>query len=286
MRTSSADAASRPSALLDIEQLAAGYGGNPVIEGVSIQVGRGEVVAVVGPNGAGKSTLLKAITGEIPVLAGTVRLDGTDLASLRADRRARRGIGYVPQSRDVFDTLTVAENLKMGGYLLGRHEVGAKIEDVLRLFPALGQMQDRIAGRLSGGERKMLAIARTLMIEPRLLILDEPSANLAPELAKKVLTEQVRRLADTGMGILLVEQKVFEALAVADWAHVLVAGQPRMEGPPGQLLRRPDLRDVFLGAATMPAATVPAPTVPAPTVPAPTVPAPIVPAPQKGKPCS
>jgi branched-chain amino acid transport system ATP-binding protein len=255
MPTSSADGPGRPGALLEIGQLAAGYGGSPVIENVSIQVGRGEVVTVVGPNGAGKSTLLKAITGEIPVMSGTVRLDGADLGQLRADRRVRRGLGYVPQSRDVFDTLTVAENLKVGGYLLSKEQTRVKVAEVMRIFPALAQMEGRTAGRLSGGERKMLAIARTLMLDPVILILDEPSANLAPDLAKSVLTEQVKRLADTGMGILLVEQKVFEALAVADWAHVLVAGRPRMEGPPGDLLARPDLRDVFLGAQTAPAAS-------------------------------
>ena len=256
MPTSSADASGRPGPLLEIDRLAAGYGGTPVIEGVSIRVGRAEVVAVIGPNGAGKSTLLKAIIGEIPALAGTVSLNGTDLARLRADRRTRLGIGYVPQSRDVFDALTVTENLMVGGYRLGAKQLGPKMAEVIDVFPALGQMRDRIAGRLSGGERKMLAIARSLMVEPSLLILDEPSANLAPDLAKEVLAGHVRRLADTGTGVLLVEQKVFEALGVADWAHVLVAGQPRMDGRPSDLLERPDLRDVFLGAATEPVGPV------------------------------
>ncbi len=250
MLTSSAESQSRPAAVLVIDDLAAGYGGVPVVQGVSIQVGAGEVVAIVGPNGAGKSTLLKALTGEIPVLAGRVSLAGTDLGRLRADRRTRRGIGYVPQVRDVFDALSVADNLRIGGYLLGKKAVSAKMSEALETFPALAGMQDRIAGKLSGGERKMLAIARTLMLEPTMLILDEPSANLAPEMAKKVLTEQVRRLADIGIGILLVEQKVFEALAIADWAHVLVAGQQKMAGAPADLLDRPDLRDVFLGANT------------------------------------
>ena len=250
MPTSLAESRSRPEAVLVVADLAAGYGGVPVVQGISIQVGAGEVVVIVGPNGAGKSTLLKAITGEIPVLAGRVSLAGTDLGKLRADRRTRRGIGYVPQVRDVFDALSVADNLRIGGYLLGKQALSAKMSEALEMFPALADMQDRIAAKLSGGERKMLAIARTLMLEPNVLILDEPSANLAPEMAKKVLTEQVRRLADAGIGILLVEQKVFEALAIADWAHVLVAGQQKMAGPPADLLDRPDLRDVFLGADT------------------------------------
>jgi branched-chain amino acid transport system ATP-binding protein len=253
MPTSSAESADRPEPLLELRGLAAGYGGVPVIEGVTIQVGRAEVVAVIGPNGAGKSTLLKAVIGEIPALAGTVSLGGTDLARLRADRRTRMGMGYVPQTRDVFDALTVAENLMMGGYLLDRPELATQTEQVLEVFPALARMRERIAGRLSGGERKMLAVARTLMLKPSLLILDEPSANLAPDLAKEVLAGHVRRLADSGMGVLLVEQKVFEALDVADWAHVLVAGHPRMEGRPADLIGRADLRDVFLGAAAEPA---------------------------------
>jgi len=250
MPTSSAETKSRPDAVLVIDNLSAGYGGVPVVQGVSIRVGAGEVVAIVGPNGAGKSTLLKAVTGELPALAGGVSLRGSDLGKLRADRRTRRGIGYVPQVRDVFDALSVADNLRIGGYLLGKRALSTKMAEALEIFPVLAGMQDRIAGKLSGGERKMLAIARTLMLEPSMLILDEPSANLAPELAKKVLTEQVRHLADTGIGILLVEQKVFEALAVSDWAHVLVAGQEKMAGPPADLLDRPDLRDVFLGADT------------------------------------
>jgi ABC-type branched-subunit amino acid transport system ATPase component len=250
MPTSSAETKSRPDAVLVIDKLSAGYGGVPVVQGVSIQVGAGEVVAIVGPNGAGKSTLLKAVTGELPALGGGVSLRGNDLGKLRADRRTRRGIGYVPQVRDVFDALSVADNLRIGGYLLGKRALSTKMAEAFEIFPVLADMQDRIAGKLSGGERKMLAIARTLMLEPSMLILDEPSANLAPDLAKRVLTAQVRRLADTGIGILLVEQKVFEALAVSDWAHVLVAGQERMAGPPADLLDRPDLRDVFLGADT------------------------------------
>lgn len=250
MPTSSAESASRPASVLVIDDVAAGYGGVPVVRGISIEVGAGEVVAIVGPNGAGKSTLLKAVTGEIPLLGGRVSLAGTDLGKFRADGRTRRGLGYVPQARDVFDALTVADNLKIGGYLLGKHALSTKMSQAMEIFPALADMQSRIAGRLSGGERKMLAIARTLMLDPSMLILDEPSANLSPQMARTVLTDHVRRLADSGIGILLVEQKVFEALAISDWAHVLLAGQEKMAGRPAGLLEQPDLRDVFLGADT------------------------------------
>jgi branched-chain amino acid transport system ATP-binding protein len=156
----------------------------------------------------------------------------------------------VPQVRDIFDTLTVEENLDMGGYRLSRDELGSRVDEVLSFFPRLKEMRGRIAGKLSGGERKMLAIARTLMMRPQLLILDEPSANLAPELARRVLQEYVGRLAESGVSVLLVEQRVREALEVCDWGYVIVAGTSRLEGPAHELLARPDLVDVFLGASS------------------------------------
>ncbi len=160
------------------------------------------------------------------------------------------GIGYVPQTRDVFDTLTVTENLEMGGYLVTRSEVAARIGDVLEFFPALATMRERVASKLSGGERKMLAMARVLMARPGLLILDEPTSNLSAELAKTVLREHVRRLADAGTTVLLVEQKAFEALEIADWGYVLVAGATQIEGAASDLLDRPDIKEVFLGRGT------------------------------------
>jgi branched-chain amino acid transport system ATP-binding protein len=245
MRTSS----DRSSAVarLSVSGLAAGYGGDPIVRGVDLAVQAGQVVSVIGPNGAGKSTLLKALIGQISVMEGSVELDGRDITNTRGDHLARIGIGYVPQTRDVFDTLTVEDNLEMGGYLLPKEKVGERVDEVLQVFPQLAAMRERIAMKLSGGERKMLAVGRVLMIQPSVLLLDEPTANLSSELSKLVLHEHVRRLADEGAAVLLVEQKALEALRISDWGCVLVAGTPRIQGPAPDLLARPDIREVFLG---------------------------------------
>jgi branched-chain amino acid transport system ATP-binding protein len=250
MPISSAEAG-RKEPHLHIDGLGAGYGAALIVSDVTITVGAGEVVTVIGPNGAGKSTLLKAVIGSIPAMAGHVRLGETDITNLGSHKVARMGVGYVPQIRDVFDTLTVRENLEMGGYLLPKARVGERAEDVMRLFPTLSTMRDRVASKLSGGERKMLAVGRVLMLEPTLLILDEPTSNLSAELSRVVLHEHVRRLADAGAGVLLVEQKAMEALEVSDWAYVLVGGRTQMSGAASDLLARPDIREVFLGRAAV-----------------------------------
>jgi ABC-type branched-subunit amino acid transport system ATPase component len=157
------------------------------------------------------------------------------------------GLGFVPQTKDVFDTLTVTENLEMGGYLLTKPQLAARIDKVMSTFPALANMRSRTASKLSGGERKMLAVARVLMVEPTVLVLDEPTSNLSPELSRSVLRDQVRRLADSGTAVLLVEQKAFEALGVSDWAYILVAGRVEIAGAASEILGRPDIREVFLG---------------------------------------
>ena len=247
MPTSSDSAAERPSAALRLEDLAAGYGGAPIVSDVSISVGPGEVVSVIGPNGAGKSTLLKAVTGRLPAMNGKVTFNDRDITNRPAHQLARLGVGFVPQVKDVFETLTVTENLEMGGYLLAKSQLAGRIEAVLETFPALASMRSRTASKLSGGERKMLAVARVLMLEPAVLVLDEPTSNLSPELSRAVLRDQVRRLADGGTAILLVEQKAFEALAVSDWAYILVAGHVEIAGPASELAARPDIREVFLG---------------------------------------
>jgi ABC-type branched-subunit amino acid transport system ATPase component len=238
----------RRSAYLVVADLTAGYTrGAPIINGVNLTAGLGEIVSVIGPNGAGKSTLLKAITRQIDVFSGTVQLGDEDVTRLRGDRLARRGLGYVPQVRDTFPTLTVLENLEMGGYLLPRNDVGDRIDEVMTIFPALASMRTRIAGRLSGGERKMLAIGRALMLRPRLLILDEPTANLSPAIANRVLETHVRAVAEAGTGIVLVEQRAAEALRIADWAYVLVGGSVHISARAGELLARPDIGELFLG---------------------------------------
>jgi ABC-type branched-subunit amino acid transport system ATPase component len=249
MPTSSAE---RPEAVLQVTDLIAGYGAQPIVHGVDVQVGAGEVATIVGPNGAGKSTLLKAITGQCEILGGEVRLRGENVTGRRGDRLAKAGIGYVPQLHDTFAPLTVEENLEMGGYLLPRREVPERIEEVLQVFPALAGMRTRRAGKLSGGERKMLAIARVLMLRPQVIILDEPTANLAPIFARAVLEEQVRSLADAGSAVVLVEQRASEALAVGDWGYLMVAGLISLAGSARGLLEREDIGELFLGRTVEP----------------------------------
>jgi branched-chain amino acid transport system ATP-binding protein len=250
MPTSPADDAARPPAALVVDAVFAGYGGPPIVRGASAQVGDGEVVTIVGPNGAGKSTLLKAIAGLLRVERGGVTLRDRQIANMATHRLARLGIGYVPQSQDVFGPLTVRENLEMGGYLLSRSEVRSRIGDVVEMLPALERLLDRRASKLSGGERKMAAIGRALMTRPQLLLLDEPTSGLAADLSRRLLTNDIRGLADSGTSILLVEQKALAALEISDWGYVLASGRTAISSRAHELRRRPDLGEVFLGTVT------------------------------------
>jgi ABC-type branched-subunit amino acid transport system ATPase component len=247
MPISSAEAAVRPRPLLEVRGFAAGYGRALIVSGVDLDVGEGEVVAVVGPNGAGKSTLLKAIVGVISAMSGSVRFRLADVTRLSTDELARRGIGYVPQSRDVFDTLTVEENLKMGGYLLDGAKVNASMERVLATFPTLKPLLRRTAHKLSGGERKLVAVAKVMMLQPTLYLLDEPTSNLSVELAYKLLTDHVPRIAGTGAAVLIVEQKAKAALEVSQWAYLMVAGAISMSSPAAELLADESTAHRFLG---------------------------------------
>ena len=247
MPTSSADANGRPDALLVIRGLTAGYGGSAVISDVDLAVGSKEIVSVIGPNGAGKSTMLGAVMGRVKVMNGSVTLRGAQITRLRAHELSRMGIGYVPQTRDVFDTLTVRENLEMGAYSLSTASIPSAMERVLSIFPDLHAHLSKRAGKLSGGERKMLAVARVLMPEPSLLILDEPTANLSPKLARMVLRDQVPRLAESGVAVLIVEQKALEALEISDWGYLLVAGRVQIDARAHELVAWPGLREMFLG---------------------------------------
>ena len=227
--------------------MSAGYGGAPIVNSASASIGLGEIVTIVGPNGAGKSTLLKAVVGMIPAMSGRVTLADEDVTNMRANFLAKRGLGYVPQVNDVFDTLTVLDNLAMGGYLLSGHEMPARIEAVLDVFPALKRMLKRTASKLSGGERKMLAMARVLMLQPRILVLDEPTSNLSAELSRMLLEEHVQRLGRSGTAVLMVEQKALAALNVSDWAYVMAAGSMKVSSAAKELLAREDIGEVFLG---------------------------------------
>jgi len=246
----------RPAPFLQAHGITSGYGGVPVIRDVSISVGPREVVAVIGPNGAGKSTLLKSLVGILKLNSGRIVLGEADVTGKPPEELARRGVGYVPQVNDIFEPLTVLENLEMGGYLLKPEEVKARVAEVGAVFPQLPPMLKRRADKLSGGERKMLAIARVLMLDPKVLILDEPTANLSPKLADSLLKEHVRRLAGLGKAVLIVEQRARAALQVTDWTSVLVSGSVRLEGRPGELLQREDFEELFLGAGTDLAASI------------------------------
>lgn len=232
---------------LDLDQVSAGYGRSMVIREVSAWVGRGEIVVIVGPNGAGKSTLLKAVAGVIPIATGRVTLTGRDVTNSPTEKLAQSGIGYVPQSDDVFADLTVRENLMMGGYLLTKQERKARVEEVVSTYPLLGRLISRRVLKLSGGERKLVGIGRALMNRPQVLLLDEPSAGLAPQLSREILTEEVGRLAQSGVAVLLVEQKAIAALSIAHWSYVLAAGQRVLSSCASDLLARNDMGEIFLG---------------------------------------
>ena len=230
--------------------ITSGYGGVPVILEISLSVGPGEIVAVIGPNGAGKSTMLKALVGILRVTSGRILLGTDDVNNHPPEDLARRGVGYVPQVNDIFEPLSVLENLEMGGYLLNAAQVKGRVGEVGAVFPQLPPMLKRRADKLSGGERKMLAIARVLMLDPKVLILDEPTANLSPKLADGLLRDHVTRLARLGKAVLLVEQRARAALQIAAWTSVLVSGEVRLEGRPADLLERKDFEELFLGAGT------------------------------------
>jgi ABC-type branched-subunit amino acid transport system ATPase component len=232
---------------LRAEGITAGYGGDPVIRGITVGADPGEVVSLVGPNGSGKSTLLKSLVGIVRVSAGTVTVDGKPVTGMPPEEIARASVGYVPQVDDVFAPLTVRENLEMGGYLLPRAEVAGRIDKVLTVFPRLAGMAGRAAGKLSGGERKMLAMGRVLMLDPGIFLLDEPTANLAPAIAISLLEDHVRGLAASGAAVLVVEQRAKAVLAISDRTYVLGGGEVRMQGTPAALSASPEFVESFLG---------------------------------------
>src|SRR5579862_5202803 len=179
----------RPDPFLEVEDLSTGYGVARIVQGVSVQAGSLKNTCLLGPNGSGKSTLMKAITGELPAWSGRIELDGADVTGKRRDELVRMGLRLVPQERVVFESLTVRENLEMGGYTLKRQDVRGAMDAVLETFPLLGRFLNSVAGKLSGGERKLVAIGRTLMTQPSVIVLDEPSASLAPAASEKLLAE-------------------------------------------------------------------------------------------------
>jgi ABC-type branched-subunit amino acid transport system ATPase component len=233
------------AAILDVEAITAGYGGAPVISDVSLRAARGKLTALVGPNGAGKSTFIKVVAGLIRPDAGRVTLDGTDVTGVPAQLLVRRGISYVPQVSNVFPTLTVLENLEMGAYTR-RHGVKQKIDELCGMFPDLHPALKRQARTLSGGQRTMLAIARGLMLDPHVLLLDEPTAGLAPKFIDAVWA-QVLAVRQLNVAVLIVEQNTRRTLTHADWAYVMVLGRNALGGTGKQLLDDPEVVNLYIG---------------------------------------
>ena len=230
---------------LQIEDLEAGYGPTVIARRISVKLNVGEMVTIIGPNGSGKSTTIKAIFGLADVTGGSIRLHGDDITGERADRLIALGIGYVPQAANVFPTLTVRENVEMGAFTL-RGDTTENMERVQDLFPLLRERWAGKAGQLSGGQRQMLALARALVAEPSVLLLDEPTAGLAPQIVDQVL-EQIGEINKSGVSILLVEQNAIKALKHSDRAYVLARGRNFVEDTADGLLNNPDIGRVFLG---------------------------------------
>jgi ABC-type branched-subunit amino acid transport system ATPase component len=241
---------SQKGLVLTTTNLSAGYDGRAIVSEIAVEATPGKVISIVGPNGSGKSTLLKALVGVVQVLEGSVTVGERDITNLPPEEIAKIGVGYVPQIDDVFPPLSVKENLEIGGYLLNRSELPARIEAVLSVFPRLKDMMARKAGKLSGGERKMLAMGRVLMLSPSVLVLDEPTANLAPMVATQLLEEYVRGFADHGSTVLLVEQRAKAALRISDWTYVLGGGRVVLAGAPKDLQENPVFVDSFLGGSS------------------------------------
>ncbi|HSY88816.1 MAG TPA: ABC transporter ATP-binding protein [Verrucomicrobiae bacterium] len=233
--------------LLQASGLLGGYGGMDILQGVDLAVDAGEVVVVVGPNGAGKSTAMKALIGLIPLKAGKVVYAGDDITGEAPERLVARGIAYVPQERNVFRSMSVEDNLAMGAYIR-RDDLGPTFAKVYALFPALKDKRRQRVGELSGGQRQMVAIARALMIEPKLLLLDEPTVGLSPKVIGEIF-DCILAINRAGVGILMVEQNARAALSIAHRGYVLATGRNRFTDTAGALLGNREVAEAFLGGA-------------------------------------
>jgi branched-chain amino acid transport system ATP-binding protein len=233
--------------VLELRGVRAGYGSFQALFDVSLEVRRGEAVAVIGPNGAGKTTLMRVISGLIRPRAGAIVMDGVDLVATAAHRIVDVGIAHVPESRRLFSRMTVEENLKMGGFTAAaRPKFRQRLDVVYGLFPRLAERRRQLAGSMSGGEQQMCAIGRALMSDPRLLLLDEPSAGLAPVVVQQVF-DLVKRIRAGGLTVLIVEQNVQQVLRVVDRAYLLKAGSIRAAGTATELLATDSIREAYLG---------------------------------------
>ncbi len=231
--------------LLEATDVYGGYGSADVLKGVTLTVNEGEFVSIVGPNGAGKSTAMKALFGLIKIRAGAIVFAGDEITRLRPDQIVRQGICYVPQEQNIFPSLTVRENLEMGAFIRN-DDISEDIERIYELFPILKERRRQLVGTMSGGQRQMVAMGRALMLNPRLLMLDEPSAGLSPNLID-VIFEKIQEINSTGVGILLVEQNARQALQISHRGYVLVMGTNRFEDTGPNLVNNKEVAEMFLG---------------------------------------
>jgi branched-chain amino acid transport system ATP-binding protein len=228
-------------------KMTAGYGDGPdIISSCSITANRGEIVAILGPNGAGKSTAMKAMLGLLKLKSGSVTLNGEDISNINPQDRVKKGISFVPQTRNVFAELTVRENLEIGGFLT-EGSLENKIESIYSLFPILSEKKSQIVGQLSGGQRQQVALGRALMSDPSVLMLDEPTAGVSP-IVMDELFEHIIKVKKTNVAVIMVEQNAKQALSISDRGYVLVTGQNKFEGSGNDLLEDPEVRRSFLGA--------------------------------------
>jgi branched-chain amino acid transport system ATP-binding protein len=232
--------------ILNLKEVRGGYGDADILTGLDLAVKRGEVVVIIGANGAGKSTAMRAVFGLLNIRGGSIDFDGTDITGWKPEQVVRRGVCYVPQTNNVFPNLSVRENLEMGAYLRN-DDISPQIEHVYDLFPPLRERASHSAGVLSGGQRQMVAMGRALMLEPQLLLLDEPTAGLSPKYMGEIF-KIVRDVNSTGVSILLVEQNAKQALAIADNGFVLVTGATRFTDTGANLLANQEVAEMFLGA--------------------------------------
>ena len=235
----------RPQPILIMHQVRGGYGDADILQGVSLTVMPQEIVVIVGPNGAGKSTAMKAVFGLVRIRSGAIVFEGEDITGWSPDRIVRRGISYVPQVDNVFREMTVHENLEMGAFL-AKGDLSAAYDRIYALFPDLKTKRHALAGDLSGGQRQMVAMGRALMLDPKLLLLDEPTAGLSPKYMEQIF-QICRDVRDSGVSILLVEQHAKQALAFCDRGYVLATGANRFEGSGRAILEDPEIAQMFLG---------------------------------------
>lgn len=234
--------------MLKITGLTSGYGGLAVIKDVSIHIRKGEFAAIVGPNGAGKTTLFKTISGTVPTMSGAIEFEGKNLLSVKPSARAHLGIAHIPEGRQVFPSLSILENLEMGAYTqAGQDNWKDNLEKIFTWFPVLAERQRSMAGALSGGQQQMLAIARGIASSPQLLMFDEPSMGLSPAIADEIFERIVTIHREMGLTVLLVEQRVAEALHYADRGYVLESGRMVLEGSPDELKSNDRVRRAYLG---------------------------------------